>query len=93
MWVLIDRLGLILFDATFSTALLFSLATLAILVCRQPARRLFIARVALCASLLMFPLTAICAFAPCRFGSGLDAVQIGSGCANREVADDRRCVT
>lgn len=59
MWVLIDRLGLILFDATLSTAALLSLTTLAILVCRQPARRLFIARVALCASLLMFPLVAL----------------------------------
>jgi beta-lactamase regulating signal transducer with metallopeptidase domain len=59
MWVLIDRLGLILFDATLSTAVLLSLMILAILVCRQPARRLFIARVALFASLLMLPLVAI----------------------------------
>jgi beta-lactamase regulating signal transducer with metallopeptidase domain len=59
MWVLIDRLGLYLFDATLSTAVLLSLMMLAVLVCRQPARRLFIARVSLCASLLMLPLVAI----------------------------------
>ncbi len=44
MWVLIDRLGLVLFDATLSTAVFLSLMILAMLVCRQPARRLFIAR-------------------------------------------------
>jgi beta-lactamase regulating signal transducer with metallopeptidase domain len=59
MWVLFDRLGLILFDATLSTAVLLSLAILAILVCRQPARRLLIARVALRGSLLMLPLVAL----------------------------------
>jgi hypothetical protein len=61
MWVLIDRLGLVLFDATIATAFLLSLTSLAILVCRQPARRLFIARVALWSSLLIFPLVG---FAP-----------------------------
>jgi len=59
MWVLIDRLGLILLDATLSTAVFLSAMMLAILLCRQPARRLLIARVALCASLAMFPLVAL----------------------------------
>jgi beta-lactamase regulating signal transducer with metallopeptidase domain len=59
MWVLIDRLGLYLFDATLSTAVFLSLMMLAMLVCRQPARRLLIARVALCASLAMLPLIAL----------------------------------
>src|SRR5271169_1140769 len=59
MWVLIDRLGLILFDATLSTAVFLSLTILAMLFCRQPARRLLIARVAFCASLVMLPLTAL----------------------------------
>jgi len=70
MWVLIDRLGLILFDATLSTAVFLSLMILAMLACRQPARRLFIARVAFCASLAMLPLIA---FAPLP---RLDLVQI-----------------
>ncbi len=59
MWVLIDRLGLVLFDATLSTAVFLSLIILAMLVCRQPARRLFIAHLALCASLAMLPLIAV----------------------------------
>ncbi|MGO9462898.1 MAG: M56 family metallopeptidase [Isosphaeraceae bacterium] len=59
MWVLIDRLGLVLFDATLSTAVFLSLMILAMLVCRQPARRLFIAHFALCASLAMLPLIAV----------------------------------
>jgi len=59
MWVWIDRLGLVLFDATVSTAVFLSLMILAMLVCRQPARRLFIARVALRASLAMLPLIAL----------------------------------
>jgi beta-lactamase regulating signal transducer with metallopeptidase domain len=59
MWVLIDRLGLLLFDATLSTAVFLSLVMLAMVVCRQPARRLLIARWALCASLAMLPLVAL----------------------------------
>jgi beta-lactamase regulating signal transducer with metallopeptidase domain len=70
MLVLIDRLGLILFDATLSTAVFLSLMIVAMLVCRQPARRLLIARVAFCASLAMLPLIA---FAPLP---RLDLVQI-----------------
>ena len=59
MWVLVDRLGVILFDSTLSTAVFLSLMILAMLVCRQPARRLLIARGAFYASLLMFPLVAL----------------------------------
>ncbi len=70
MWVLIDRFGLVLFDATLSTAVFLSLMVLAMLVCRQPARRLLIARVGFCASLAMLPLIT---FAPLP---RLDVVQI-----------------
>ena len=59
MWVWLDRAGPILFDATLSTALFLSLVVLAMLVCRQPTRRLLIARVALLASLAMIPLVAL----------------------------------
>ena len=59
MWVWLDRAGPILFDATLSTALFLSLVVLAMLVCRQPTRRLLIARVALFASLAMIPLVAL----------------------------------
>ena len=46
MWVWLDRAGPVLFDATLSTALFLTLVVLAMLVCRQPTRRLLIARVA-----------------------------------------------
>jgi beta-lactamase regulating signal transducer with metallopeptidase domain len=59
MWVWIDRVGLILFDATLSTTVFLSLVVLALLVCRQPTRRLLIARVALVAALAMIPLVAL----------------------------------
>ena len=59
MWVWLDSAGPILFDATLSTALFLSLVVLAMLVCRQPTRRLLIARVALLASLAMIPLVAL----------------------------------
>ena len=59
MWVWLDTAGPILFDATLSTALFLSLVVLAMLVCRQPTRRLLIARVALLASLAMIPLVAL----------------------------------
>jgi beta-lactamase regulating signal transducer with metallopeptidase domain len=59
MWVWLDRIGLILFDATVSTVLFLSMVVLAILFCRQPARRLRIARVALLSSLTIIPLVAL----------------------------------
>ncbi len=59
MWVWIDRAGPILFDAGLSTAILLSAVVVAMLVCRQPARRLRIARAALLASLAMIPLVAL----------------------------------
>jgi hypothetical protein len=49
----------VLFDATLSTVLFSSLVMLAMLSCRQPARRILIARVALLASLAMIPLVAL----------------------------------
>jgi len=59
MWEWVDRAGTVLFDATLSTALFLSLVVVAMLVCRQPTRRLLIARVALVASLAMIPLVAL----------------------------------
>ncbi len=52
----IDRIGIMLFDAASSATLFFSLVLLAMLACRQPARRILIARVALLASLGIVPL-------------------------------------
>ena len=40
MWMWLDRVGLILFDAALSTALFLSVVVCAMLVCRQPSRRL-----------------------------------------------------
>src|SRR5262249_20017616 len=54
-----DRIGLLVFDATLSTILSSSLVMLAMLGCRQPARRILLARVALLASLAMIPLVAL----------------------------------
>ena len=53
------RTIIILFDATVSTALFLSLVVLAMLLCRQPARRIRIARVALLSSLMMIPMVAL----------------------------------
>ncbi len=58
MWVWLDRAGSILFDATLSTAIFLTLVVLAMLVTRQPSRRILIARIALVASLAMIPLVA-----------------------------------
>ena len=59
MWVWLDRVGLILFDAALSTALFLSVVVLAMLLCRQPSRRLLIVRSSLLASLAMVPLVAV----------------------------------
>ena len=59
MWVWLDRVSLILFDAALSTGLFLSAVVFAILVCRQPSRRLLIVRSSLLASLAIFPLVAL----------------------------------
>ena len=59
MWLWLDRIASILFDATLSTALFLSVVVLFLLVCRQPARRLLIVRWSLLASLAMLPLVAM----------------------------------
>jgi hypothetical protein len=59
MWFGIDRLGLVLFDATVATAVFLSLIVLAVSLCRQPTGRLLIARVALFACLATIPLAVI----------------------------------
>ena len=58
MWAWTDRIGILLFDAAFAAAVFLTLILLAILVCRQPARRILLARVALLASLGIPPLVA-----------------------------------
>ena len=58
MWAWMDRLGIILFDAAFATAVFLTFIVLAMLGCRQPARRILLARVALLASLAILPLVA-----------------------------------
>jgi beta-lactamase regulating signal transducer with metallopeptidase domain len=59
MWVWLDRVGLVLFDAGLSTGLFLSLVMLSMLVCRQPSRRLLLVRSALVASLAMVPVVAL----------------------------------
>jgi beta-lactamase regulating signal transducer with metallopeptidase domain len=59
MWVWLDRVSLILFDAAFSTGLFLSVVVLAILVCCQPSRRLLIVRASLVAALGLLPVMAL----------------------------------
>jgi beta-lactamase regulating signal transducer with metallopeptidase domain len=59
MWVWLDRVSLILFDAALSTGLFLSVVVFALLVCRQPSRRLLIVRSALLASLAIVPLVVV----------------------------------
>ena len=56
MWAWMDRIGITLFDATLSTAVFLTFIVLAMLACRQPARRILLARVALLASLAIVPI-------------------------------------
>src|SRR4051794_13010870 len=55
----IDRIGILMFDAASSATLFFSLIVLAMLTCRQPSRRILIARVALLSSLAIIPLVGL----------------------------------
>jgi hypothetical protein len=58
MWVWLDRAGLILFDAALSTGLFLSVVVCAMLLCRQPSRRLLIVRSSLLGALVILPLVA-----------------------------------
>jgi beta-lactamase regulating signal transducer with metallopeptidase domain len=58
MWDWTDRTSVILFDAALSTAVFLTFIVLAMLACRQPARRILLARVALLASVAILPLVA-----------------------------------
>lgn len=57
----IDQLGVTLLDASLGVALLTSVVALAMLGCRQPARRIALARAAILGTLALIPLTV---FAP-----------------------------
>ncbi len=54
-----DRIWIVLFDATLSTAVFTTFIMLMMLACRQPARRILVARVALISSLAILPLVAL----------------------------------
>ena len=59
MWDCVDHLGGIIFRATVSAAVLSSLIVLAMLGCRQPARRIVLARAALLGALVLIPLVGL----------------------------------
>src|SRR5262245_30963612 len=61
MWVWVDRLSVLVLDTSLSAAALLSLVALIMLGCRQPARRIRLARAAILCSLATIP---IVAFAP-----------------------------
>ena len=63
MWGRIDQLGLTLVDTSVSATLLAGVVTLAMLSCRQPARRLLLAR-SLMIALLCLSLTAVTGLLP-----------------------------
>jgi len=54
-----DRIGTVLFDATLSTAVFLTCIILVMLACRQPARRILLARVALLSSLVIPPIVGL----------------------------------
>lgn len=56
MWVWVDRLGGFVLDAGTAAVVLWAVAALAMLGCRQPSRRLRLARAAMVGSLALFPL-------------------------------------
>jgi hypothetical protein len=56
MWVWVDRLSLLVFDASLSAATLLSLVAVLMLACRQPARRIRLARAAIICSLFIIPM-------------------------------------
>jgi beta-lactamase regulating signal transducer with metallopeptidase domain len=58
MWVWVDRIGATILDTSLAAAVLLGLAALAMVACRQPARRCGLARAAIVASLALFPLVA-----------------------------------
>jgi beta-lactamase regulating signal transducer with metallopeptidase domain len=61
VWGWVDRLGSLVFRASVAAAVLSSLAMLLMLGCQQPARRIALARAALCGTLVVIVLLA---FAP-----------------------------
>src|SRR5262245_60527043 len=58
MWVWLDRLGVVLIDATLSTTIVLSLIVLPMLLCHQPKRRVIIEKAAILLTLIMLPLAA-----------------------------------
>jgi hypothetical protein len=59
MWPWVDRLSVPLLDATLSATVLLCLVALAMLGCRQPARRIRLARAAILCSLGLIPLVVL----------------------------------
>ena len=56
MWDRVDRLGVIVLDSGLASIVLLAIATLAMIVSRQPARRLRLARTAMFGLLATLPL-------------------------------------
>jgi hypothetical protein len=59
MWSGVDRLGPMLLDASLSAAVLLGLVAMAMVGCRQPARRCCLARAAILGALTLLPLIAL----------------------------------
>ena len=59
MWGWIDRLGVLVLDASLGATLLVASIALAMVGCRQPSRRVGLARAAILGSLALIPLVAL----------------------------------
>jgi beta-lactamase regulating signal transducer with metallopeptidase domain len=74
MWVLLDRFGRVLVDATLAATVMMSLVVVLLLLCRQPTRRITAARPALLLAVLMLPLVAFSPLPRFHLGSWLPAL-------------------
>src|SRR5579883_3353912 len=73
MWLWADRLGGILLDASLAATALLCVVALAILGCRQPARRVPLARSAIIGSMALIPLVGLSIFPRIDLLGGLRA--------------------
>lgn len=74
MWVWVDHLSIVVFDVSLAAATLLSLVALLMLACRQPARRIRLARAAILCSLAIIP---VVLFAPLPAFKPVDVLRKG----------------
>ena len=60
MWVSLDHFGRLLLEGTLATILFLSQVVVFLLLCRQPSRRIVVAKAAIIVAVLMLPAIATC---------------------------------